>query len=57
MLGLQLGGHDIGYVRERRGLIEAVTVEDVARVARRLLVPEELTLVIAGRPEGIAPRN
>ena len=57
LLGLQLGGHDIGYVRERRGLIEAVTVEDVARVARRLLLPEELTLVIAGRPERVAPRN
>ena len=54
LLALQVGGQDVGYVNRRDALIEAVTVEDIARVARRLLVPEELTLVIAGRPEGIA---
>ena len=53
LLGLQVVGLDPDYVNRRRGLIEAVTVEDTARVARRLLVPAALTLVIAGRPEGL----
>jgi zinc protease len=53
LLGLQLAGHDIGYVDRRNDLVEAVTAEDVARVARRLLRSEELTAVVAGRPVGV----
>ena len=52
---LQLAGLDLDYVNRRNALVEAVTVDDIARVARRLLVPESLTLVIAGRPEGLDP--
>ena len=54
LLGLQLGGHDVGYVNRRNELVEAVTAADVARVARRLLRPEALTMVVVGRPEGLA---
>lgn len=54
LLALQVGGLDVGYVNRRSDLIEAVTASDAARVARRLVVPEDLTLVIAGRPKGIA---
>lgn len=57
LLALQVAGQDVDYVNRRSALIEAVTVEDVARVARRLLVPDALTLVIAGRPEGISADN
>lgn len=57
LLGLQLAGRDLGYINRRSDLIEAVTVQDTARVARRLLTPNELTMVIAGRPEGLGPDN
>lgn len=50
LLGIQLAGYGIGYVDERNGLIEAVTREDVARVAKRLLKPEALLVSIVGKP-------
>ena len=53
MLHVRLQGLGIDYFDRRNGHIEAVTREDVARVARRLLRPDLLTLVVAGAPEGI----
>ena len=32
-------------------------MEDIARVARRLLKPEALTFVVVGRPEGVEATN
>jgi len=43
----------IDYIDRRNDLIEAVTVEDVKRVARRLLKPEGLFIVVVGKPEGL----
>ena len=57
LLGLQLAGLGPDYVNLRNDLVEAVTVEDIARVARRLLLPDGLTTVLAGRPEGLEPGN
>lgn len=53
LLGLQIDELGIDYVNNRNDLVEAVTPEDIARVARRLLDPERLTFVIVGRPEGL----
>lgn len=50
LLGIQLAGYGIEYVDNRNALIEAVTQEDVARVARRLLKPDELLVTIVGKP-------
>jgi zinc protease len=41
---------DIGYVARRNGMIQAVTLADVKRVARRLFDPARLTVVIGGSP-------
>jgi zinc protease len=41
---------DIGYVARRNALINAVTLADVKRVAKRLYDPARLTVVIAGSP-------
>ena len=41
---------DIGYVARRNSLIQAVSLEDVKRVARRLYDPARLTVVIGGSP-------
>lgn len=54
LLSVQLDGLGIGYLDRRAGLIDAVTAEDVRRVARRLLDPKTLTFVVVGRPAGLA---
>lgn len=41
---------DIGYVARRNALIQAVTIADVRRVAKRLYDPAKLTVVIGGTP-------
>jgi len=47
---------DIGYVARRNSLIQAVTLADVKRVARRLYDPARLTVVIGGTPaDGARP--
>jgi zinc protease len=43
-------GLDIGYVARRNALIQAVTLDDVKRVAKRLFDPARLTVVVAGTP-------
>lgn len=48
----QRQGLDIGYVARRNSLIQAVTIEDVRRVARRLFDPARLTVIVAGTPGG-----
>lgn len=57
LLGLQVAGMPIDYVSRRNGLIEAVTTEDIARVARRLVQPDALTVVVVGRPDGVEGVN
>jgi zinc protease len=41
---------DIGYVARRNAMIQAVTLDQVKRVAKRLFDPARLTVVIAGTP-------
>lgn len=57
LLGIQLAGLDLDYVNRRNALVEAVTREDIARVAERLLQPEALSFVVVGRPEGVEATN
>ena len=53
LTGMQLMGMPRDYVNTRNPQIEAVTVEDVNRVAQRLLDPARLSFVLVGRPEGL----
>jgi zinc protease len=55
LLTLQLDGRPIDYIDRRPDLFNAVTLEDAKRVARRLLDPQQLTVVIVGKPEGVTP--
>jgi zinc protease len=57
LLGLQTARLGLEYVNNRNALVEAVTVEDIARVARRILLPDELTWVVVGRPDGVEDTN
>ena len=49
--------YDLGidHLDRRSALIEAVTLEDARRVAKRLLDPAALTFVVVGQPEGVKP--
>jgi zinc protease len=47
----------VDYIVNRNAYIEAVTLEDVRRVAARLLQPEALHFVVVGQPQGLSPGN
>ena len=53
LVGLQLEDLGIDYFDRRNGLIESVSRDDVNRVAKRLLDPKNLTLVVVGNPAGV----
>ncbi len=53
MVGMQVDGMPIDYIATRNDQVNAVTVEDVNRVASDLLDPDALTFVVVGKPEGI----
>ena len=55
LVAIQLDRLGIDYIDKRNAMIEAITLEDVRRVARRLLETGKLITVIAGRPKGLAP--
>ena len=53
LAGLQFADLPIDYITTRNDGVNAVTVEDINRVAERLVQPENLRFVIVGQPEGI----
>lgn len=53
LLGIQLDGLGKDYVAKRNALIDAVTVDDVKRVAKRLLGSNGLIIAVAGRPKNL----
>lgn len=54
LVGMQTMGLEPGYIATRNDRVNAVTLEDVRRVAKRVLLPEELLFVVVGQPEGLA---
>ena len=55
LVGVQLDGFPPNYFKHRNGYIDAVTLDDVKRVAGTLLDPAALTFVIVGEPQGVTP--
>ena len=53
LLGIQEQNLGIDYVDKRNSLIEAVTLEDIKRVARRLIDADALIITVVGKPEGL----
>lgn len=51
--GFQVAGRDIDYVNRRNALVDAVTLEDVNRVAKRLFDPGAFSFVVVGQPTGL----
>ncbi len=53
LLAIQRQNLGIDYLDRRSGLINAVTMADIRRVAKRLLRPENLLIVVVGQPVGL----
>ncbi|MGE5504928.1 MAG: M16 family metallopeptidase [Actinomycetota bacterium] len=54
---MQLDRLGIDYLDKRNGYIQAVTLDQVRGIARRLLDPERLTFTVVGKPAGlVSPR-
>ncbi|MBI1179867.1 MAG: insulinase family protein [Alphaproteobacteria bacterium] len=53
LVGIQHYGFGRDYIDKRNSYIEAVTLDDVNRVAKRLLKPDSLFWVIVGEPKGL----
>lgn len=53
MVAMQMQGLPIDYIATRNDQVNAVTVDDVNRVAARLLDPDLLQFVVVGQPEGL----
>ncbi len=55
LVGIQMEDLGIDYIDRRNGFIEAVTLEDAARVAQKLYQADALTVVVVGQPAGVEP--
>ncbi len=53
MVGMQMMGLPADYPKTRNEKVQAVTMEDVQRVARELYTPDALRFVIVGEPQGV----
>ena len=53
LAAIQFEDLGLDYIDNRNSLVDAVTVEDISRVAERLLKPEAMRIVAVGAPEGI----
>ncbi|NGQ89529.1 insulinase family protein [Rhodobacter sp. HX-7-19] len=57
MVNMQLIGLPPDYPKTRNDKVNAVTIEDVRRVAARLYHADDLRFIIVGQPEGVASTN
>lgn len=57
LVGMQLDGMPIDYIRTRNEQVEAITFDKAYRIARQIYRPEDLHIVIVGQPEGIEVSN
>jgi zinc protease len=57
LVGMQLDDMPIDYVNTRNDMVEAVTLDDVQRVAAEVIRPEDLHFVVVGKPQGLDAGN
>ena len=53
LAGMQRDNLPIDFLKQRNAQVEAVTLEDVNRVAKTLLDPAKLKVIVVGQPEGL----
>ncbi len=57
MVGMQMEGLPIDYIATRNDKVNAVTLDEVNRVAAEMLDPDGLHFVVVGKPEGLETTN
>lgn len=57
LVGMQMDDLPIDYADTRNDKVNAVTLEDIKRVAARVLRPDDLHFVVVGQPEGLESTN
>jgi zinc protease len=57
LTGMQIDEMPVDYITTRNDQVNAVTQDDVLRVAQRLLRPENLHFTVVGQPEGLMTGN
>ena len=57
LVGMQMLGLPVTYPAERNAKVQAVTLDDVNRVAASLLTPDKLTFVVVGDAVGVTSGN
>ena len=57
LVAMQLNELGIDYIERRKDYINAVGDADIRRIARRLLRPEQMIIVVVGDPDGIEAGN
>ena len=53
LVGMQMQGLPADYIITRNDKVNAITLEDIQRVAQRILKPDALHFVVVGQPEGL----
>ena len=53
MMGVRQEELGLDYFATRNDMVEAVTIEDIQRVADKYLQPENFTFIVVGQPEGV----
>lgn len=53
LVGMQMDDLPIDYITTRNDKVNAVTLEDIKRVAKRLVRPDDLHFVVVGKPVGL----
>lgn len=53
LVAIQRQDLGIEYINERNNFFTAVTLADVSRIAKKILDPDALTIVVVGKPEGV----
>jgi zinc protease len=54
LLWMMMEGLGYGYIDTRNALVDAVTIDDVRRAAKRLFDSTDLLVTVVGRPQGLA---
>ncbi len=54
LVGMQMDDLEPDYVTTRNAMVEAVTLEDIRRVASEVMRPDALHFVVVGQPDGLA---